>query len=62
MIRGDRPVHETEEIEITPEMIEAGVRAYMESRWEDDVIVGAERTVREVFLAMQGAARIGIQL
>jgi hypothetical protein len=35
MIRGDRPAHTTEEIEVTPEMIAAAVSAFDEAMDSD---------------------------
>jgi hypothetical protein len=53
MIRGDRPAQSGVEIEITPEMIEAGVAAL--EALESDV---SRRTlVEEVFLAMAAASQ-----
>lgn len=55
MIRGDRPA---EEIEITPEMIEVGVRAIFD--YLPDVVFvadGGERLVKEIFAEMYLASK-----
>lgn len=50
----DRPAQENSEIEITPQMIEAGVDAYRETDREFDT---DEQIVRQVFQAMVDSAR-----
>lgn len=54
--RGNTP---TDEIEITPEMIEAGVLAFVE---HDDFFEGKEDAVRRVFRAMIAAKRVAYRL
>lgn len=48
MIRGDRPAQKEQKIEITPQMIEAGVLAAREHSLGEDLV----SLVRKVYLAM----------
>ena len=49
----DRPAIKPEEIEITPEMIEAGVRVLLESGAVENPIAGADEIlVKKIFLAV----------
>lgn len=56
VILDDRSAHEAEKLDPSLGMIVAGVRAYSGCKWDGDIMVGAEKTVREVFLAMLSAA------
>ncbi len=48
-IRPDRPVHDVDDIEVTPEMIEAGQDAY----WEANDLLPSEELVIRVYSAMK---------
>jgi len=56
----DRPVQNQEEIEITPQMIEAGIDVLL--GWCPDTAIGDEtdhRMVRAIYRAMEAANRYG---
>ena len=61
MIRGDRPAQETEEIDITPEMIEAGAKVLVESGIQGDhaalPLCHAAFLVQEILAAAMGEHR-----
>ena len=52
----DRPAREVQEIEITPEMVEAGVRILWGSGTVDERLEADRLLVRDIFAAMFGAA------
>mgnify|MGYP000265305677 CR=1 FL=1 len=45
----DRPAHTEDEVEVTPEMIEAGAEALV---WRDSRVEGVEEVAERVFRAM----------